>query len=58
MHSVCLYGKTGRIAHCNVSLTHVSSAVNEEIQDDLVMVYIGDAKHEVININDAGTRYG
>lgn len=50
---------TGRPAqHCKVSLTHVNSAFNEEIQADFVMVYIGGTKHEVLNINDAGTRYG
>lgn len=50
---------TGRPAqHRKVSLTHVNAAFNQELQADFTVVYIHGAKFEVLNFNDAGTRYG
>lgn len=50
---------TGRPAqHKKVSLTHVNSKFNEEIQADFCVVYIRGAKFEVLNMSDTGTRYG
>lgn len=50
---------TGRPAqHRKVSLTHVSSAFNQELQADFTIVSIQGGKHEILNLCDAGTRYG
>lgn len=50
---------TGRPAqHRKVSLTHVNSAFNGELQADFTVVFINGGKYEVLNLNDAGTRYG
>lgn len=50
---------TGRPAqHKKVSLTHVNSEFNQELQADFMIVYIHGAKYEVLNFNDTGTRYG
>lgn len=41
-----------------ISLTHVNSAFNEDLTADFVTVRISGEKYEVLNIVDAGTRYG
>lgn len=59
MESFLICASTGRPAqHRNVSLTHVNASFKEELQADFVVMYISDAKFEVLNMRDAGTRYG
>lgn len=41
-----------------ISLTHVNEGFNEEVQADYTVVYIKGEKYFVLNIVDAGTRYG
>lgn len=50
---------SGRPSHSNnISLSHINEAFNEELQEDFTMVYIREQKYFVLNIVDAGTRYG
>lgn len=52
-------GTTGRPSrHWKVSITHVNSEFNQELQAYFVVVYIPGAKYEVLNFNDTDTRYG
>lgn len=41
-----------------ISLSHVNTAFNDEIQADFVTVNIRGERYEVLNIVDTGTRYG
>lgn len=41
-----------------ISITHVNSAFNNEVQADFVTILIREERYEVLNIIDTGTRYG
>lgn len=41
-----------------VSISHINTAFNDEIQADFVTVHIRGERYEVLNIIDTGTRYG
>lgn len=41
-----------------ISLSHINTAFNDEIQADFVTVMIRGERYEVLNIVDTGTRYG
>lgn len=41
-----------------ISLSHVNTRFNDEVQADFVTVYIREEKYEVLNVIDSGTRYG
>lgn len=59
VQSCVVCASTGRPAqHRKVSLTHVNSSFNQELQADFTIVYIQGSKYEVLNLSDAGTRYG
>lgn len=54
-----IFSTTGRPAqHKAVSLTHVHSDINQDLQAKFLVVSIQGAKLEVLNFNNTDTRYG
>lgn len=49
---------TRRKTKKKVSLNHVNETFNQHLQADFTIVYLVTEKYEVLNIIDAGTRYG
>lgn len=60
IHQACdICTSTGRPRNSKkISLSHVNEAFNEEIQVDYTVAYINEQKYFILNMVDAGTRYG